>query len=227
MKNNTKILVIDDELQIRRFLKMSLTAYGFDVIEASSANEALMVLPGLQSDLIILDLGLPGMDGLEFLKKLREWSTTPVIILTVKDSEQDKILLLDSGADDYLTKPFSTGELLARIRVLLRRSNNTPEEAIFTTGDLVIDYSKRLVTLSGIEIKLTPIEYSFLILLSKNAGKVITQTQIMKEIWGPNLIDETQYLRIYILQLRRKIEKDPSNPKIIITEPGVGYRLIG
>jgi two-component system, OmpR family, KDP operon response regulator KdpE len=226
MKQGAVILVVDDEIQIRRFLKMSLTSYGYTVNECENAEDALIMIPSLRPDLIILDLGLPDMDGYEFIRKLREWSSVPVIILTVKDSEQDKINLLEAGADDYLTKPFSVGELQARIKVALRHSSGLTEENIFESDHLKIDYSKRLVFVEGKEIKLTPTEYSLLIQLSKNAGKVVTQNQIMKELWGPNLTEETQYLRIYILQLRRKIEKDPSNPRKIITEPGVGYRLI-
>lgn len=226
MKEGLHILVIDDELQIRRFLKISLSTRGFIVHESATAEEALFVLPTLRPDLIILDLGLPDIDGLDFIKQLREWSTVPVIILTVKDSEQDKISLLEAGADDYLTKPFSIGELQARIKVALRHAIGNKEESVFISDDLKIDYAKRLVFIGENEIKLTPTEYSLLVMLSKNAGKVITQNQLMKELWGPNMIEETQYLRIYILQLRKKIEKEPSNPKKILTEPGVGYRLV-
>jgi two-component system, OmpR family, KDP operon response regulator KdpE len=222
-----KVLVIDDELQIRRFLKMSLETYGYNVFEASSGNEGLIQINSVKPDIVLLDLGLPDIDGKDLLKKIREWTNIPVIILTVKDSEQDKIELLDTGADDYLTKPFGVGELQSRIKVALRHSHgNVSKDNIFRTGKLVIDYSNRIVTLDKKEIKFTPTEYSFLCLLAKNAGKVVTQTQIMREIWNPNLENETQYLRIYVLQLRRKLETDPSNPKMIITEPGVGYRLI-
>lgn len=227
MNENAVVLIIDDEIQIRRFLRMSLEAYNYKVIEAKTGEEGLMHLASLKPDLILLDLGLPDIDGKDFLLKLREWSNIPVIILTVKDSEQDKIALLDAGADDYLTKPFSIGELQSRIKVALRHNlGNSSKDNIFESGDLKIDFSKRLVFVEDKKIKLTPTEYSFLSLLVKHAGKVVTQAQIMREIWNPNLEDETQYLRIYVLQLRRKIEKDPSNPKIIITEPGVGYRLI-
>lgn len=227
MNQNATVLIIDDEIQIRRFLKMSLEAYNYKVIEAKTGEEGMMHLGSLKPDLILLDLGLPDMDGKDFLLKLREWSSIPVIILTVKDSEQDKITLLDAGADDYLTKPFSVGELQSRIKVALRHNIGiVSKDNIFKTGNLKIDFSKRLVFVENKKIKLTPTEYSFLTLLAKHAGKVVTQAQIMREIWNPNLEDETQYLRIYVLQLRRKIEKDPSNPKIIITEPGVGYRLI-
>jgi len=227
MDYNAVILIIDDEVQIRRFLKMSLEAHNYKVIEAKTGEEGLMNLSSLKPDLILLDLGLPDMDGKDFLLKLREWSNIPVIILTVKDSEQDKISLLDAGADDYLTKPFGIGELQSRIKVALRHNTGiVSKDNIFKTANLKIDFSKRLVFVDDRKVKLTPTEYSFLSLLAKHAGKVVTQSQIMREIWNPNLEDETQYLRIYVLQLRRKIEKDPSNPKIIITEPGVGYRLI-
>jgi len=226
MKEGARILVIDDEIQIRRFLKMSLESYGFNVSEAKTGNEGFNLLSLEKPDLVLLDLGLPDMSGKDFLCALREWSTVPVIILTVKDSEQEKIALLDAGADDYLTKPFSVGELHSRIKVAIRHSKgNVSKDNIFSAGNLKIDYLKRIVFVSEKEVKLTPTEYSFLCLLAKHAGKVVTQTQIMREIWNPNLEDETQYLRIYILQLRRKIEEDPSNPKLIITEPGVGYRL--
>lgn len=169
---------------------------------------------------------LPDTTGLELLKKIRLASTVPVIVLSVCDDENDKINLLDNGADDYLTKPFSVGELNSRIKVALRHSiNSVNGDTIFTKGDLAIDFTKRIVTKNGNEVKLTPTEYSILSILIKNSGKVVTQTHLLKEIWGPNLSEETQYLRIYIMQLRRKIENDPSNPDLIITEPGVGYRF--
>jgi two-component system, OmpR family, KDP operon response regulator KdpE len=227
MQKGYKVLVIDDELQIRRFLKMSLETYGYNVFEACSGNEGLIQVASVKPDVVLLDLGLPDMEGKDFLKQIREWTNIPVIVLTVKDSEQDKIEILDTGADDYLTKPFKVGELQSRIKVALRHSHgNVSGDNILKTGKLSIDFSKRIVTIDKKEIKLTPTEYSFLCLLAKHAGKVVTQTQIMREIWNPNLETETQYLRIYVLQLRRKIEVDPGNPKIIITEPGVGYRLI-
>jgi two-component system, OmpR family, KDP operon response regulator KdpE len=226
MKKGPVVLVVDDEIQIRRFLKMSLDAHGYTVLESDTGKEALLHLSSTKPDIILLDLGLPDMNGKEFLTRLREWSNIPVIILTVRDSEPDKIDLLDSGADDYLTKPFSIGELQSRIKVALRHSmGNISKDNIFKTGNLKLDLSKRLVTVEDKEVKLTPTEYSFLCLLAKHAGKVVTQTQIMREIWNPELEEETQYLRIYVLHLRRKIEKDPSNPKLIITEPGVGFRL--
>lgn len=227
MKQGAVILVIDDEVQIRRFLKMSLNTYGYKVHEAKTAEEAMMIITSVRPDVIILDLGLPDMNGFDFLKKLREWSSIPVIVLTVKDSEEDKITLLENGADDYLTKPFSIGELQARIKVALRHNlKDESKNAVFKSKNIKIDFAKRIVYVNDNEVKLTPTEYSFITFLVKYSGKVVTQNQIMKELWGPNMQDETQYLRIYALQIRRKIEEDPSNPKILITEPGVGYRLV-
>ena len=228
MKQGALILIIDDEIQIRRFLKMSLAAYGYSVREAENGEEGFRAVFDYNPDLIILDLELPDTNGLDLLKKIRISSSIPVIVLTVCDDERDKITLLDSGADDYLTKPFSVGELNARIKVALRHSINfANEENIFIKDNLSIDFSKRIVMKNNIEIKLTPTEYSILSIQVKNSGKVVTQTHLLKEIWGPNLIEETQYLRIYIMQLRRKVENDSSNPEFIITEPGVGYRFIG
>ncbi|MBP9595263.1 MAG: response regulator [Fusobacteriaceae bacterium] len=228
MKQGALILIIDDEIQIRRFLKMSLAAYGYSVREAENGEEGFRAVFDYNPDLIILDLELPDTNGLDLLKKIRISSSIPVIVLTVCDDERDKITLLDSGADDYLTKPFSVGELNARIKVALRHSINfANEENVFIKDNLSIDFSKRIVMKNNIEIKLTPTEYSILSILVKNSGKVVTQTHLLKEIWGPNLIEETQYLRIYIMQLRRKVENDSSNPEFIITEPGVGYRFIG
>ena len=227
MKQGALILIIDDEIQIRRFLKMSLAAYGYSVREAENGEEGFRAVFDYNPDLIILDLELPDTNGLDLLKKIRISSSIPVIVLTVCDDERDKITLLDSGADDYLTKPFSVGELNARIKVALRHSINfANEENIFIKDNLSIDFSKRIVMKNNIEIKLTPTEYSILSILVKNSGKVVTQTHLLKEIWGPNLIEETQYLRIYIMQLRRKVENDSSNPEFIITEPGVGYRFM-
>lgn len=227
MKQGALILIIDDEPQIRKFLKMSLEAYGYSVKEAENGEEGFRAVFDYNPDLIILDLELPDTNGLILLKKIRVSSAIPIIILTVCDDEKDKINLLDNGADDYLTKPFSVGELNSRIKVALRHSiNSTFENNTIVKGDISIDFSKRLITKNDKEIKLTPTEYSILAILVKNKGKVVTQTHLLKEIWGPTLTEETQYLRIYIMQLRRKIEDDASNPKYIITEPGVGYRFI-
>lgn len=226
MSDGPVILVIDDEVQIRRMLRLSLEAHGYIVKEATTSQEGLQQAALARPDLIILDLNLPDRGGLDTLRDLREWSKTPVIVLSVKNSEQDKIELLDSGADDYLTKPFSMGELLARIRAALRHSIPESSDGIFTTADITVDFSKRIVTRDGEEIRLTPTEYSLLKLLARNAGRVITHNQIIDELWGVNSQPDTSYLRVYMLQLRKKLEKDPANPKILITEPGVGYRLI-
>jgi two-component system KDP operon response regulator KdpE len=220
-----KILVIDDEKQIRRFLKISLESYGHNVVIEENGKDGLNSTINEKPDLIILDLQLPDMNGLEFLKEVRQWSDTPIIVLTVRDFEDDKISLLENGADDYLTKPFSVGELNARIKVALRKTNMQEKSLIFKTGELEIDYSKRIVKISKNEIKLTPTEYNLLSYLSKNLGKVITHNQILKELWGETLSEETQYLRTYVMQLRKKIEVNPAEPQYIITESGVGYRL--
>ena len=226
MSEGPLILIIDDEVQIRRMLRLSLDAHGFQVREATTSQEGLDQAALSKPDLIILDLGLPDQDGLDTLGKLREWSKIPVIVLSVKNSEQDKINLLDSGANDYLTKPFSMGELLARIRAALRHSVPESSEGIITTGVLVIDFTKRTVTKNGREVKLTPTEYSILKILAVNTGRVVTHNQIMDELSGLNAHADSSYLRVFIMQLRKKIEEEPSNPKIVLTEPGVGYRMI-
>ncbi|NQT58143.1 MAG: response regulator [Bacteroidetes bacterium] len=226
MKEGGVILVVDDEQQIRRFLKISLELCGYNVIEAESGYQGMSKAISINPDLIILDLGLPDMDGLNFLQSLREWSSIPVIVLSVRDSEINKVALLDNGADDYLTKPFNIKELIARIKVAFRHNFTKEETPIFTSGRLIIDFSRRIVTVDNNIIKFTPKEYALLTLLATNSGKVLTQNYILKELWGPFQENESQYLRIYILQLRKKIEEDPSNPEIIITEPGVGYRLV-
>jgi two-component system KDP operon response regulator KdpE len=226
MSQGPIVLVIDDESPIRRLLRLSLEAHGYQVKEATTGQEGLQQTAMARPDLIILDLGLPDMDGFDLLTRLREWCPTPVIVLSVKNSEQDKVRLLDAGANDYVTKPFGMEELLARMRAALRRSLPDTREGVFTSGDLVIDFSKRVVTKKGAELKLTPTEYSLLSLLVRHAGKVLTHSQIMRELWGTQSPPDTSYLRVYILQLRRKIEDEPANPRIIITEPGVGYRLL-
>ncbi len=226
MSEGPVILIIDDEVQIRRMLRLSLEAHDYQVKEATTSQEGLDQAVLSKPDLIILDLGLPDQSGLETLKKIREWSKIPVIILSVKNSEQDKIELLDSGADDYLTKPFSMGELLARIRSALRHSIPDSSKGIITTGNIVIDFVKRIITKDGEEIKLTPTEYSIIKILAMNAGKVLTHNQIMDELSGLNAHADSSYLRVYLMQLRKKIELDPANPKILITEPGVGYRMV-
>ena len=221
-----RILVIDDEKQIRRMLKTALTGYGYDIAEAPSGQEGLSQTLIFHPDLIILDLGLPDLDGIEVIKKLREWTQTPIIVLSVREAEDDKIQALDAGADDYLTKPFSMGELLARLRVALRHIAKSEDEPVLTFGKLTVDLARRLVILDEEEVKLTPTEYEILKYLSLHAGRVVTHGQLLRAVWGPNYQEETQYLRVYIGQLRRKIEKSPTQPRYIMTEAGVGYRFI-
>ncbi len=225
MSDGRLALIIDDELQIRRFLKISLESNGYQVHEAKTGAEGLSESAALRPDVIILDLGLPDIDGLEVLKRLREWSHTPVIVLSVRDADADKIAALDAGADDYLTKPFSVGELMARLRVAQRHTQPTSESAVFQTGKLVVDLARRLVTLNDEPVKLTPTEYALLRLFVQHAGRALTHRQILREVWGPQYVDETHYLRVYVAQLRQKLEADPSQPHLILTEPGVGYRL--
>jgi two-component system KDP operon response regulator KdpE len=220
-----KILVIDDEAPIRRFLKISLEAEGYDYLEAESGQQGLTMAASHRPDLIVLDLGLPDLDGLTILKRVREWSGMPIIILTVKDAESEKVTLLDAGADDYLTKPFSVPELIARIRVALRHAQPQDPDVVHTFGSIEVDLPKRIVTRDGAPVKLTATEYAILRILVKNAGRVVTQSHLLKEIWGQHAVEQTQYLRVYIGQLRKKLESDPSRPKLILTEPGVGYRL--
>jgi two-component system KDP operon response regulator KdpE len=225
MNEGAHVLVVDDELQIRRFLKISLEANGYHVHEIDTGEQAIIRTAQLRPDLVILDMGLPDMDGLEVLKRLREWTETPVIVLSVRDSDRDKIAALDAGADDYLTKPFSVDELMARIRVARRHSQPQPSPQVYNAGPLQVDLTRRLVTVSGEPVKLTPTEYALLRYMIQHAGRVLTHQQILREVWGPEYINETHYLRVYFAQLRQKIEADPTLPKIILTEPGVGYRL--
>lgn len=226
MTEGAHVLVVDDEAQIRRFLRISLEANGYRVDETNNGQDAIARAAQLRPDLIILDLGLPDMDGLEVLKRLREWTKTPVIILSVRDANKDKISALDAGADDYLSKPFSVEELMARIRVAQRHAQPDVEDAVFTSGPLQVDLARRLVTVKGEPVKLTPTEYALLRLLIQNVGKVLTHRQILREVWGAEYVNETHYLRVYFAQLRQKIEEDPALPQIILTEPGVGYRLV-
>ena len=228
MADNGVILLIEDELPIRRFLRPSLENQHFKVVEATTGQEGLALASSHNPNIILLDLGLPDLDGLEVLRRLREWADTPVIILTARGKEKDKIMGLDAGADDYLTKPFDIGELMARIRVALRhyqRVKQGREEPVFETPDFKVDLAARVVTVRGGEVHLTPNEYDLLACLIRYAGKVVTQKQILKEVWGPASGDQIQYLRIYIYQLRQKIETDPDRPKYLLTESGVGYRL--
>lgn len=225
--NGARILVIDDEPQIRRLLRVALTAYGYEVKEVICGQDGLREVAVYRPDLIILDLGLPDIDGLKLLRQLREWSEIPVIILSVKEHEQDKITALDIGADDYVSKPFSMGELLARIRTALRHSRHDDgENSILSFNDLEIDIAQRRVKVSGKEVKLTPTEYELLKTLAIHSGKCLTHRQLLTTVWGKAYENDTHYLRVYTGQLRRKIESDPSMPKHLITESGVGYRLL-
>jgi two-component system KDP operon response regulator KdpE len=219
------ILVVDDERPIRRYLHAALTSQGYQVSEAASGQEALSAAISAQPDLIILDLGLPDLDGVEVTQTLREWSQVPIIILSVRESERDKIAALDAGADDYLTKPFGTGELLARLRVALRHATQPTNEPIFQVDDLKIDTTRRLVTLHEQEVALTPIEYKLIFVLAQNAGKVLIHRQLLRQVWGTGYENETHLLRVNISNLRAKIEPDPARPHYIQTEPGVGYRM--
>ena len=219
-----KVLVVDDEIAIQRFLRVALNGEGFNVIEANSGETALAAMIHNRPDLVILDLGLPDMDGIEVTRRIREWSKIPIIILSVREQEDDKIAALDSGADDYLTKPFGMGELLARIRTVLRRQTPGNSEPVFTIGGLVVDLANRLVTMDGAEVQLTPTEYDILRALVTHAGKVLTNRQLLKEVWGAGY-DDLHILRVNVSNLRHKLEPDSSRPTYIHTEPGVGYRL--
>ena len=219
------ILVVDDEPQIRRLLTLTLEANDFRVAGAETGQEGLVLATQQPPRLVLLDLGLPDLTGLEVLRRLREWSSVPVIVLTVQDAESDKIAALDLGADDYVTKPFNTGELLARVRVALRHAVKENEPPVFHSGPLVVDLASRLVTLKGREVPLTAIEYSLLRLFVREAGKVLTHRHILREVWGPNAEKQTHYLRVYLARLREKLEPDPAHPALFVTESGVGYRL--
>jgi two-component system KDP operon response regulator KdpE len=219
-------LVIDDEPQIRRLLRITLEGNGYRVVDAPTGKEGLLQAAQCRPEVILLDLGLPDMDGIEVLKRLREWTRLPIVVLTVRDREADKIAALDAGADDYVTKPFSTGELLARLRAALRHSQPQGGEASFRSGNLEVDLSARVVRKADKEIKLTPTEYALLRLFITHAGKVLTHGQLLKEVWGENALQQTHYLRVHIAHLREKIENDPSLPTLIVTESGIGYRLI-
>jgi two-component system KDP operon response regulator KdpE len=226
MSDGPLVLVVDDELQIRRFLRISLESNGYIVYESETGQDALAKAAQFRPDVIILDLNLPDLEGVAVVQRLREWTATPIIILSVRDADRDKVAALDAGADDYLTKPFSTAELLARLRVAQRHSQPTPDAPVVTLGDVQMDLARRVVTRQGEPVKLTPTEYALLRLLVQHAGKVLTHRQILKAVWGPEYVDETHYLRVYFAQLRQKLEADPALPKLIVTEPGVGYRLV-
>ncbi len=225
--NNPTILIIDDEVQIRKLLEITLSANDFRVHEASTGKEGLISAAMHPPDLILLDLGLPDEDGQSILKKLREWYKAPVIILSVRDNEDDIIQALDNGANDYLTKPFRTGELLARIRTALRLAQNTENVPLREYGSLSIDFTARIVKKNQEVLKLTTTEYQLLVLMAQNEGRVLTHQFILKIIWGPSYLEQSQYLRVFVRQLRKKIEDNPDQPKYIITESGVGYRFVG
>lgn len=226
MENNKcKILIIDDEPQIRRLLKMALESNDYKVYESETGKDGLLSVTMNRPDVVLLDLGLPDKEGLSVLSQLREWSAIPVIVLTVRDEEQTKIAALDGGADDYITKPFNTGELLARIRATLRRSFKMDESPLFKSGALSVDLNTRIVKVRDEEVKLTATEYSILVLMIKHSGRVLTHNFLIREIWGIHYPDNFQILRVHVAQLRKKIEENPSIPRILITEPGVGYRL--
>ena len=220
------VLIVDDEPQIRRLLTVTLEASGYRVLAAICGQEALVLAAQHRPALVILDLGLPDVSGQEVLRRLREWSHAPVIVLSVQDDEKGKVAALDAGADDYVTKPFNTDELLARLRVALRRSTKTEEAAVIHAKNLVVDLATRRVTVSGKEVKLSKIEYELLRLLARHAGKVLTHRQILLEVWGPGHENDTHYLRVYIAHLREKLEANPESPELILTELGVGYRFV-
>jgi two-component system KDP operon response regulator KdpE len=225
MTNAGTILIIDDEVQIRRLLEITLSAEGYGITEASDGKEGLILAATTHPVLIILDLGLPDTDGLEVLRKLREWYQKPIIILSVRNAEEDIIKALDNGANDYLTKPFRTGELLARIRVAIRQNQDIPDNPILNFGSIVVDLANHIVRKDEEIIKLTSTEFSLLALLARNEGRVLTHQYILKEVWGMGYVEQTQYLRVFVAQLRKKIEDDPSKPTLLNTESGIGYRF--
>jgi two-component system, OmpR family, KDP operon response regulator KdpE len=222
---NPSVLIVDDEVQIRRLLRVALESQGYAVHEAETGQLGLQEVALRRPDVVVLDLGLPDLDGLEVLRRLREWSIVPVVVLTVRDDEAEKVTVLDAGADDYVTKPFSTVELLARLRAAQRRARPAEESAVFTRGELTVDLVARRVTRSGAELKLTATEYALLRLFVRHTGRVLTHRQILREVWGPASEEHRQYLRVYVTHLRAKIERDPSHPELIQTETGIGYRF--
>jgi len=229
MAEPTRVLVVDDEPQIVRALVVNLQALGYKVDVARSGEEALRVAVDRRPDAVILDLGLPGMDGLEVIHGLRGWTTVPIIVLSVRERERDKIGALDAGADDYVTKPFGMGELLARLRSALRRATvGDLDEPVVATPDFTVDLSaKKVLRPSGEEVRLTPTEWGIVEVLARHPGRLVSQTQLLKQVWGPDYGEETNYLRVFMAQIRRKLEPDPTHPRYLITEPGMGYRFEG
>lgn len=224
--SGAKILIIDDEAQIRKLMRVTLNAHGYEAAEAATGQEGLLQATMVRPDLIVLDLGLPDMTGMEVLAHIREWSQVPIIILTAQDQEQDKVAALDRGADDYVTKPFGMGEFMARMRVALRHTAKTQDEPVLRLGQLVMDLAHRTVELNGEKLKLTPTEYDLLKVLALNAGRVMTHRQLLKQVWGGSQYEsDSQYLRVYVGHLRKKIEADSTRPQYILTEPGIGYRF--
>ena len=222
------ILLIEDEPQMRRFLRITLQSQGYRLVESETGNDGMTQAATRNPDVVLLDLGLPDLDGLDVTRRLREWTQTPIIVISAREQEQDKVRALDAGADDYLTKPFNAGELLARIRVALRHASRRDagqQEPVFTLDNLRVDLAKRQVFVGDTEVHLTPIEYKLLMVLVRHAGKVITHNHLLKEVWGPAHVNEVQYLRVYMTQLRHKLEADPARPRFLINEPGIGYRL--
>jgi len=220
------VLLVEDEPQMRRFLRATLQSHGYKMLEATTAAEGIAMATQWNPELVLLDLGLPDADGLEVTRRLREFSAVPILVISARGQETDKVAALDMGADDYLQKPFGAGELLARMRVALRHAARTPDaETVYEFGDVRVDLPRRQVCKAGEQVHLTPLEYKLLVTLVKNAGKVVTHRQLLREVWGPNAANETHYLRVYMAQLRQKLEEDSARPKFLATEAGVGYRL--
>ncbi len=221
------IVLIEDEPPIRRFLRATLTGQGYRLYEVGTGADALVEVAQRQPDVVILDLGLPDIDGVEVIRRLREWSAVPIIVLSARGQERDKVAALDAGADDYVSKPFNAGELLARVRVALRHAVGAAHEdgAAFKVGELQVDLLRRHVIVAGVEVRLTPIEYKLLTTLVRHAGKVVTHQQLLREVWGPSHDEQSHYVRVYMAHLRHKLEAEPARPRYLLTEPGVGYRL--